>query len=271
MALSNLKNKSFYTRTGSGIILVLILLTMIIGGGNLLLGFCFVISLIGLYELYSVLGFGKKLLGIAGYIFASCYYLLVKFSMENYLLMLLVTAMIVMMIIFVFRFSVYRAEQVFLGFFGIIYVAVMISFIYKLRIQSEGNYIVWLIIISSWGSDTFAYLTGMIFGKHKLAPVLSPKKSIEGAVGGVVASAILGYAFSMIFSKSVSMTPIMTGLICVGAAIISQIGDLAASGIKRNFDIKDYGHLIPGHGGILDRFDSIIFTAPVIYYLSMYV
>ncbi|WP_073992461.1 phosphatidate cytidylyltransferase [Parasporobacterium paucivorans] len=271
MSLNSLKNKSFYTRLVSGIILVLIILGTIIGGGNLLLGFCFVISIIGLHELYNVLGFAKKILGIAGYAAAAAYYLLVKSGNENYIILLLVASMVVMMVIFVFRFSEYHADQIFLAFFGILYVAVMISFIYKLRIQSEGTYLVWLIILGSWGSDTFAYLVGMIFGKHKLAPVLSPKKSVEGAVGGVVASGILGIVYCLIFKEHISVSPVMTGLICAGAAVISQIGDLAASGIKRNYEIKDYGRLIPGHGGILDRFDSIIFAAPVIYYLIMYV
>jgi phosphatidate cytidylyltransferase len=111
----------------------------------------------------------------------------------------------------------------------------------------------------------------MLIGRHKMAPVLSPKKSIEGAVGGVVGAVLLGAIFGHILLQGIFEYPaIMCGVICGVGALISMIGDLAASAIKRNFQIKDYGNLIPGHGGILDRFDSVIFTAPVIYYTILF-
>ena len=109
-----------------------------------------------------------------------------------------------------------------------------------------------------------AYCVGMLIGKHKMAPVLSPKKSIEGAVGGVVGAALLG----VIYAAATQGKMAEYALICAVGALISMVGDLAASAIKRNQNIKDYGKLIPGHGGILDRFDSVIITAPVIYYLA---
>ena len=104
----------------------------------------------------------------------------------------------------------------------------------------------------------------MLIGKHKMAPVLSPKKSVEGAVGGVAGAALLG----MIYAWATGGKMTEYAVICAAGALISMVGDLAASAIKRNQGIKDYGKLIPGHGGILDRFDSVIFTAPVIYYLA---
>lgn len=97
-----------------------------------------------------------------------------------------------------------------------------------------------------------------------MAPVLSPKKSVEGAVGGVLGAALLGVAYAAATGGKMAEY----ALICAVGALISMVGDLAASAIKRNQGIKDYGKLIPGHGGILDRFDSVIFTAPVIYYLA---
>ena len=123
--------------------------------------------------------------------------------------------------------------------------------------------------MSSWGCDTCAYCVGMLIGRHKLAPVLSPKKSIEGAVGGVAGAALLGFLYATVFGASmaeVQNPQVACALACAIAAVISQIGDLAASAIKRNHQVKDYGHLIPGHGGILDRFDSMLFTAPAIFF-----
>ena len=105
-----------------------------------------------------------------------------------------------------------------------------------------------------------------------MAPVLSPKKSIEGAVGGVVGAALLGalYAWAVSgYNPNSAHTPLIYAIICAVGALVSMVGDLAASAIKRQQHIKDYGTLIPGHGGILDRFDSVIFTAPIIYVLAI--
>ena len=140
----------------------------------------------------------------------------------------------------------------------------MLSYVYQTRMLPGGAYIVWLIFLCSWGCDTCAYCVGMLIGKHKMAPVLSPKKSIEGAVGGVVGAALLGVIYAAASQGKIAEY----ALICGVGALISMVGDLAASAIKRNQNIKDYGKLIPGHGGILDRFDSVIITAPVIYYLA---
>ncbi len=104
-----------------------------------------------------------------------------------------------------------------------------------------------------------------------MAPVLSPKKSIEGAVGGVAGAALLTALYGMIFKQAMGITVTEVWLlagISMAGALISMVGDLTASAIKRNYEIKDYGRLIPGHGGILDRFDSVIFTAPIIYFLA---
>ena len=175
----------------------------------------------------------------------------------------------VMMALYVFTFPKYKTEEVTAAFFGVCYVPVMLSFLYQTRVMNDGAYLVWLIFLSSWGCDTCAYCSGMLLGRHKLAPVLSPKKSIEGAVGGAVGAALLGFIYAALFASHMSGVEnpqLVCTAACAIAAVISQIGDLAASAIKRNHGIKDYGRLIPGHGGILDRFDSMIFTAPAIYF-----
>lgn len=135
--------------------------------------------------------------------------------------------------------------------------------------MADGIYLVWLVVISSWGCDTCAYCAGVTMGKHKMAPTLSPKKTVEGAVGGAVGAMLLGCLFAFVFGRYLTElgNPYLAcGGACLIAALISQVGDLAASAIKRNHNIKDYGNVIPGHGGILDRFDSTLFTAPAIYF-----
>jgi len=231
------------------------------------------ISLCGLFELYRVLRIERTSLGIVGYFTALSYYGLVWFGGHGYVTLMAIAALMLLMSIYVFTFPKYQTEAVTAAFFGVFYVAVMLSYLYQVRAMADGKYLVWLIFLSSWGSDTSAYCVGRLFGKHKMAPVLSPKKTIEGAAGGVAGAALLGLGFAVLFGAD--MTDVRNArLACVAAcaiaAMISQVGDLAASAIKRNHDIKDYGHLIPGHGGILDRFDSMLFTAPAIYFAVLF-
>lgn len=267
--MNKLLTKSFFTRTISGIVLVLILIVTFVLGGDVLFGFTFIISLIGFFEICRIFKIEKKALGVSGYIATIIFYAMMRFGFENYLMGFLVAYLMTLMIIFVIKFPRYETAQVMMAFFGMIYVVIMMSYIYRIRMMEGGAYLVWLIILCSWGCDTFAYLTGMTIGKHKLAPILSPKKSIEGSIGGVVASVGLGVLYAFIFKEQFQIFEyplIYVGLICGVASIISQFGDLAASGIKRNYDIKDFGRIIPGHGGILDRFDSVIFSSPVVFF-----
>ena len=260
----------FKTRLLSGILLVIIALITVITGGSLLFGVLLLISLIGMTELYKVFGIEKKAPGVLGYIFAVGYYALLYFKPQlpgeslNWFMMLFMGYLICQMAVLVFAYPKYNTQQILAGFFGVFYVAVMLSYIYQTRILPGGIFTVWLFFVCSWGCDTCAYCVGMLIGKHKMAPVLSPKKSIEGAVGGVAGAALLG----VIYAAATQGKMAEYALICAVGALISMVGDLAASAIKRNQNIKDYGKLIPGHGGILDRFDSVIITAPVIYYLA---
>ena len=175
------------------------------------------------------------------------------------------------MAVYVVSFPKYTSDQVSMVYFGVIYVAVMLSFIYQTRNLEDGLFLVGLVFLCSWGCDTCAYCVGVLIGKHKMAPKLSPKKSIEGAVGGLAGAALLGALYALAINRwgGTTVSPAEFALICFVGGMISMIGDLAASAIKRDHDIKDYGKLIPGHGGILDRFDSVIFTAPVIYFMAM--
>jgi len=217
-----------------------------------------------LYKVMEVSDEHVTVLELVGYLGAVLYYIAMKADFGNYGTMAIIISMILILFVYVFGYPKYHAEQVMAAFFGVVYVAVMLSFIYLTRSLPDGKFLVWLIFLCSWGCDTCAYCVGMLIGKHKMAPVLSPKKSIEGAVGGVAGAALLG----VIYAAATQGKMAEYALICAVGALISMVGDLAASAIKRNQNIKDYGKLIPGHGGILDRFDSVIITAPVIYYLA---
>ena len=261
----------FKTRLLSGIVLVIAALALIITGGDVLLISTLVISYIGMFELYRIFKIEKAPAGIAGYLAAIVYYLNLLFGFIPDMMMFVLGVLVVLMFIYVFSYPKYDAKQVGLAFLPLVYVAVLISFVYQTRELPYGNWFVWLIIIGASGSDTFAYLTGMLIGRHHFSE-LSPKKTIEGCVGGVLGTAVLALVYSFflpegvdtLFGVNVHILLLICGAVC---SIVSQIGDLAASAIKRNYGIKDYSNLIPGHGGIMDRFDSILFTAPLVYYM----
>ncbi len=263
----------FVTRLISGIILVALALVFIITGGDLLLGVMLVLSLIGMYELYRIFKVEKQLPGILGYLACITYYLDLRFDFCQDKMIIVIVFLILLLVVFVFGYPKYHSHQIMATFFGLFYVGFMLSCLYQTRMLPKGQFIVWLIFLCSWGCDTCAYCVGVLFGKHKMSPILSPKKSVEGAVGGVVGACLLTALYVFAISKAFSVNDLqMLPLICIAAvgALISMVGDLAASAIKRNFEIKDYGKLIPGHGGVLDRFDSIIITAPIIYFLASY-
>lgn len=274
----------FKDRLISGIIMLIIIISFVLLGGYFLFALMTCISLIGLFELYRVYGLEKTPIALVSYAVSIIFYILVQFNDNLYelglgkapLLILFIVYFMIMLSFYVFSYPKYRIDQITNTVFGVLYVPIMLSFILLTRNShyQRGLYFVWLIFICSWGCDTCAYCVGKLIGKHKMSPVLSPKKSIEGAIGGIVGAVILAWCLFLfmqykgIIGFDIAAKIVVTVLVAC-AAFISMVGDLAASAIKRNYDIKDYGTLIPGHGGILDRFDSVIITAPIIYIISL--
>ena len=159
--------------------------------------------------------------------------------------------------------------QILMALFAGALIPLMLSCLVSLKLMPEGRFFVLLPVISAFLTDGGAYFAGRFFGKKKAFPLVSPKKTVEGCVGGLVAgtAALLIYGAILVFTTFNYV--VFWALFLYGAvgATITQLGDLAFSLIKREFDIKDYGRLLPGHGGMLDRFDSMVFTAPAMYLL----
>lgn len=274
LVVSNRGGTMFKQRLISGIVLVIIAFVTLYFGGMLTFFVTAGISLIGMYELLKVIHIEKSPLGVVAYSGAILYYILLLMNLDQYDMPLILLVLIMLFAVYVFTFPKYQISSVAIAFFSLFYVTVMLSCIYLIRMLEDGGYMIVLVFLSAWGNDTLAYCVGRLFGKHKMSPVLSPKKTIEGAVGGVLGAGILGLIYGCIaqhfITAEYNLIPVF-GIVCAVGGLISIVGDLGASAIKRNYDIKDYSHLIPGHGGILDRFDSIIFTAPIIYYLLVLV
>lgn len=268
----------FWTRLISGIVMIIIAVATMFLGGPYLAGILMLISLAGYRELTKAQkvntaekGFnGLEIIGLAGVV---VYYAVMYVWQDTaLLLMCIVLVFMAEMFLYVICFPRYQAQQVVTAIFSFLYAPVMLSFMYMTRMSESGIYLVWLILISSWGCDTCAYCVGKLIGRKKIFPVLSPHKSLEGCIGGVAGAALIGglYAYFVV-EAMIPHQKVLWIIVFISAvgALMSMVGDLAASAIKRNYEIKDYGKILPGHGGIMDRFDSMIVTAPMIYFLSV--
>lgn len=259
-------------------------------GGVYLQALMFIISLIGMHEFYNtVREKNLKPLRVFSYLLCLVYYIILNNNLGfKYIIFILTISVFIMLCIPVFNEN-YNFNDIAITILGFIYIAVFFSFVVLVNTKIQtvnninvyiGRYLVWLIFISSWMCDTCAFYAGKYLGKggkHKLCPRVSPNKTIEGAVGGLIGSIIGCIIFGYIanrYGTNMTLANIhlynyaAIGLFC---GIFSQFGDLAASSIKRYAGIKDYGNVIPGHGGVLDRFDSILFSAAIVYYYISFI
>jgi len=233
------------------------------------------LAVTAVYEMLKCIG-EKRLLRFAlpSYVAALCpmipYLASVLWEMNPYPILCAVLALylICLFTVTVFAKGNVRFEQTATVFTSVLYVVITFSSIVALRYLEGGKYIYLLAFLGPWVSDTFAYFCGRFFGKHKLIPEISPKKTIEGSIGGIIFTAVGFVVYGLIVNNmtggAMGLSYILLALTGMVISVISQIGDLAASLIKRNYGIKDYGAIFPGHGGVLDRFDSVLLTAPVL-------
>ena len=267
----------FVKRLLSGVVIITVMGIAFAFGGYLLSALLMLISIIGYFELVKALCSetekrnvnGPDLIAVVSIVL---YYMAINFSSDTtYLIIAIGGFMVLELVWFVVKFPLYSSDRIVRTVFSVIYCPVMLSFIYMIRELEGREFLVWMVLISSWGCDTLAYCVGSLLGKHHPFKDLSPKKSTEGCIGGIIGSAILGLIFGLLYVRKFIPDQYVEwklALICGVGALIGMVGDLAASGIKRNNNIKDFGHLIPGHGGIMDRFDSMILCGPAAYILT---
>jgi len=256
-------------RVVTSVVLLPLLFFIVIRGGVYLRIATLVVAAIGMNEVYTSLSGGNKKIHIIGYIFCVFYMLMLEDEFHRGLYVITSVFILTLLIYLVIAHNEINIIDCSITMFGFYYVAFLLSNIYFVRVFPKyGQYFVWLIFICAWASDTGAYFAGVNLGKHKLIPSLSPKKTVEGTVGGILTAGILaflyGFAVQYYTRPEINLMWVFAGVGIIGAAI-SQLGDLSASAIKRHTGIKDFGSIMPGHGGIIDRFDSVLFTAPAVY------
>ncbi len=235
------------------------------------------LAAVGVYEMQGCISSKKQLLiSLPSIIIAMSVPLLTRYVSEN----LLTYVFIISFALITYNYAVsvfskhkYGVETAALSASTTVYISFGFASIVLLRDLSFGQYIYFLAFIIPWVTDTFAYFCGRAFGKHKLIPDVSPKKTVEGSIGGTLFAIGLTLLYGFVISKTTDAIPNYLGIAIVSlvVSLLSQCGDLIMSLIKRKFEIKDFGKLFPGHGGVLDRFDSVILAAPFIYFLSEFV
>lgn len=263
------------TRVITSVVALAVFAAVVIGGNIPLTIAVLLVTFAMLYEMYTAVT-KSKAAKAAGYISAILVLAGVYTDMFDGAAAL---AVMLMLAFAVFLHGKVGFKELFSVSFVSVFITLFMSYIPRLSIDMGMRYAAFIFIIA-WGSDTFAYFCGTFFGKHKLIPKVSPKKTVEGSVGALVAVMLLCMLYTFIMGECGyaigGVEPGAAGYVKVGllgalTAALSQLGDLAASAVKRDSGIKDYGKIFPGHGGFMDRFDSVIFIAPVVYYYCMHI
>ena len=238
------------------------------------------IAVVSVWEFLRCTGLDKKYfvsipLMIAGVVFPILARVMID-AREEFVRISILTALVMAIYLFaviVFSYGKINIANLALCYMTCFYIVGANSAIIILRdMEGVGRFLFLIPFVFGWVTDTFAYFTGRLFGKHKLIPAVSPKKTVEGAIGGVIFCALATVLYGFIIHKGFHVEPNYPVLILLGLVIsvVSQIGDLMLSAIKRDFGIKDYGKILPGHGGLLDRFDSSMAVTVLVTVIATY-
>ncbi|MCL2199084.1 MAG: phosphatidate cytidylyltransferase [Defluviitaleaceae bacterium] len=251
--------------------LPLVILLVYLGGIPLLVVVA-IFALVGLREFYLAFSKTDRAVHAVGYVATVGYFAAIYVFGAGYWLLIVLTLFIITvqtcLVVFYKKLPISECISIVYGF---LYVPFLLSFLVLVREHTLGYYYVWLIFTASLGCDTVAYLTGSLFGKNKLKGSPSPSKSVEGLIGGVVGATLIGLVYGLAVShfaadyEATQYIVLIAAVISFLGAIFSVIGDLAASAVKRHCEIKDFGNVFPGHGGVLDRIDSVVTVAPIVY------
>ncbi|MEG0074643.1 MAG: phosphatidate cytidylyltransferase [Eubacterium sp.] len=249
-----------------------ILFALLYLGGYFLFTACLVLSAIGLFEFSNAMN--RRLEHKINFTFMVILSTIILISMKFDYYSLMPTFMIVLITVFCFEIlngktDIYRGMA---SVFGLIYIPVMFGYLLLFENIKSGVYYLWMVFIIAFATDTAAYFVGRAIGKRKLAPKISPKKTIAGAIAGIITAAVMMILYGLIlkFGFQIELPFYYYAVAGFIGSIAGQCGDLTASMIKRKMEIKDFGRCLPGHGGILDRFDSILFIIPLIYIFAIY-
>ncbi len=260
------------TRLISALVVLPVALAVIVLGGLPIYAAAVFIALVGIYEIYKAFGVLSKTIYAFNAVLAFAYLVFLYLDRQALLSVLYAVFFIGLLFMYVLTYPKYNIKDIAGMLFGTIYIVYLLTFIIMVRDEPDiGIWMVWFIFAIAIGSDTGAYLVGTRFGKRKLVPLLSPNKTVEGAFGGLLGSVVLcilvGLGIVLLFEDvHIDAIPVFAVMGLFGS-VVSQLGDLVASGMKRQTGIKDFGKIMPGHGGVVDRMDSFLVVAPYVYFI----
>ena len=260
------------TRIITGLVLIPLLVLVLLSNVHIISAAVTVIAVMGLYEFFKATGLKEhKALCAVGFVAAIAICLRTYIPLPLYMPLFYIGLIAVFCIMLKCHKTVSVSEAGLL-IFSLVYIPFLLSTLIDIKGLQNGTLLLWIVFIGAFATDTFAYFTGVFLGKHKLCPEISPKKTIEGSIGGTAGCIVFMLLYGLLLNKAFNMDINYIKLAALGVIVspVSQIGDLTASIIKRKYGVKDYGSLFPGHGGILDRLDSVIAVAPLVYiYLNV--
>lgn len=266
-------NNSYVKRWLTGIIIVPVLLMVILFGSQTLFAALVIVFILGGVWEYNNIVFGKGFLPekIESLIFSIMIPLFVLLGNSQHLIALLSLAVMLAFILFIgsIKQSTFDFLSVAKVIFGIMYIPFLMSYFIALRMLEKGVLWILFVLVLAFAGDTVALYTGKYFGKRKLVPLISPGKTVEGLIGLVLGSTVACLIFSYYLFPEIPAAHVV--ILAFVGGIIGQLGDICESAIKRGYGLKDAGSILPGHGGILDRLDCLIFIAPFVYYYRIFV
>jgi phosphatidate cytidylyltransferase len=267
------ESNSLLKRWVTGLVLAPVLVLIIVSGSKEIFAALVIFFIMGGVWEYNHMVFGKGFVKekIEGLILAVMIPLSVLLGNSQHLLAILSFSVLIVFMLFVLsikeaEFDVLSVAKV---IFGMMYIPFLMSYFISLRIMDKGIEWIFFVLFLAFIGDIFALYAGKHFGKHKLAPFVSPGKTVEGLAGLVLGSTSACLIFSYYFLPEIPVTQIL--ILAFTGSIIGQLGDICESAIKRNYGLKDAGSILPGHGGILDRLDCLLFIAPFVYYYRMFI
>lgn len=278
----------------TALVAIAVLITVICFKSILLRPGIIIIAFCGLYEFLKAFKNKYKIMWITTMIYTALNFAFLIFNDYNNfsdeinlstLMIIFILFVLTTLIVSIFKNEVYGIKSVIISVFGYIYATILFSFLYLLGTYDVINnslFYILLLFAITWGADTGGYIIGCAIGKHKLCEKLSPKKTYEGAVGGLIFSTLFGlilvyvYNFNLnmigeneFWSMSEPINVLKMSILFLVLSVFAQIGDFVASSFKRYVGVKDYSNIMPGHGGIIDRFDSVLFCAPLLYFFVL--
>ena len=257
-------------RVISAAILVVLFILVVFSNTLITTAAVLLIIEVALWEMYKAVGIGDKYaLMILGALVPVFFLFDFSDGSQKIVYLAICLYLAALFAVLVVRHNIYHFDDITRFFTLTILISLFFSHIVWIRQESlVGLWNSVAIFVGSWLTDTCAYFAGRAFGRHKLAPVISPKKTIEGSIGGIMGAALSMALYGFLVGRFTALTADYGALVGLGLAcgIISQLGDLSMSAVKRQYNIKDYGNIMPGHGGVMDRFDSVLFVAPLVYH-----